>query len=132
MTQRAASQPLDRLNIVAQPVTVPGTGNTSIAEFGVSYFSRIAIEIAVATQNLDAFIIQARFHGSASYQTLYSAAGDFTSPAGLLVAASGDLTTITAGAQGWFILDTTAIESIKLLASAAADSAAVTVRGSGA
>jgi len=110
------------------PTTVAAAGNTTLATIDVTGRDRLSVEIAVATQALDAFLIQGRTHASASYQTLYSSANDFNNPIGLLVGTSGDLTSIAAAATGWFVLDARGLESIKLLGSAASDSASVTIR----
>lgn len=110
------------------PVTVPAAGTTTLCTFDVNFVERLCVEIGVATQALDAFAIQARLHSGGSFITLFSAAGDFTSPAGILTGASGDLTTLAAGATGWFILDCLGFDQVRLTASAAANNAAVTVR----
>lgn len=109
--------------------TVAAAGTTTLATYDVQGHSRLSVEISVATQALDAFAITGRTHASASYQTLYNTAGQFLTPTGILVGTSGDLTTIAAGSTGWFLLDVSGLESIRITASAAADSAAVTCRG---
>ncbi len=65
----------------------------------------------------DAFEIQASSDGT-NFDTLYSASGDYTSPSGLLIGCSGDLTILAADAVGWFILDVKGIHSIRVQASA--------------
>lgn len=110
------------------PVTVPGTGNTTLCTLDVNFVERLCIEVAVATQNLDGFVIKGRMHSGGSYLTLFDAAGDYTSPVGILIGASGDLTALAAGATGWFILDCLGFDQIQLLASAVANNAAVTIR----
>jgi len=112
-------------------VTVGGTGNTTLLEIDTAGLSRIGFYFSVATQNLDAFIIAAKFGEGGSYSTLYSAAGDFTSPSGLLVGTSGDLTTVAASSSGWFIMDVSGVQGIRVQASAAADSASVTPYATG-
>ncbi len=98
----------------------------TIATIDVSHAAKLGVEIALTGQNFDQFSIQARFHGSGSYQTLFDAAADFLSPSGVLIGASGDLTTIAAAASGWFLMDVGAIESIRLQAACAADNGATT------
>lgn len=111
------------------PTTVAAAGSTDLAIYDVGGGARrMMVEISVATQALDGFIIYGRAHPSASYQTLYSISAQYNSPSGLLVGTSGDLTAIAAGASGWFIMDVEGIESVKIAASAALDSAAVTTR----
>jgi hypothetical protein len=113
-------------------VTVPASGNTALMTIPVAGLERIFVQVSVATQALDAFIVQGRCAAAASFTTLYSAAADFTAPAGLMVGASGDLTTLAAAASGWFIMDVRGLYEVKILASAAVDSAAVSVDAGGA
>lgn len=114
-------------------VSVPAAGTTDLFTFDVSNQERIYVQIHVATQALDAFIITANSHSdsSSTFETLYSTAGEYASPTGILQGTSGDLTAIAAGAVGWFIMDVHGIYEIKLQASAAADSASVTIYAGG-
>ena len=107
--------------------TVPNS-STQLCVIPCNYIQILACEIAVATQNITGFIIQGRMHSAGSYQTLYSTTSDFTNVQGILKGTSGDLTTITAGASGWFILDVAGMESITLYATCAASSGTVNVR----
>lgn len=116
----------DIVSITDGPITVPASGTTTLAELDVSRFERILFQFDVATQALDAFLIQARAHTDANYRSLYSIVGDYTSPTGILVGASGDLTTVAASGNGWFILDCKGLDGLRILASSAVDSAAVT------
>jgi hypothetical protein len=111
----------------ASAVACPATGNTALLTISTAGLERLFVQISVATQALDAFLIQGRAASGASFVTLFSAAGDFTSPAGLMVDASGDLTTLAASGTGWFVMDVRGLYEVKLLASGAVDSAAVTV-----
>lgn len=116
-------------------VSVAGTGNTTLLDLNVRDLERIVCYISVATQALDAFIIsgsaETADQSSPTFFTLYSAASDYTSPSGLLIGASGDLTTIAASGTGWFIMDVRGLAQVRLQASAAADSASVTLKVSG-
>lgn len=112
-------------------VSVPAAGNTQLLAVNVQRISRIFVQFSVATQNLDAFIIQIQDHPSGALQTIASVAGDYTAPKGLLVGTSGDLTTVAAAGSGWFILDTTGLYAVVISASAAVDSAAVTIYAGG-
>lgn len=89
---------------------------TVIATFDVSNIERIYVEIAVTDQALDQFEIHCRAHNQGSYQQMFNAAVDYTSPIGILVGVSGDLTIIAAGASGWFMLDVRSIESLQIKA----------------
>lgn len=112
-------------------VTVPAASNTTILQLPVSGLERIVVQFAVATQALDAFLIKAKAHPDASDITLYSAAADFTTPAGLLLGASGDLTTVAAAGTGWFIMDVRGLHEVTIQASGAVDSAVVTAYAGG-
>ena len=65
----------------------------------------------------DQFVILGSPDGT-NYETLYSSPTDYTSPVGILVGTSGDLTILAADATGWFILDCSALHKIKIQASA--------------
>jgi len=87
---------------------------------------RLFFQLAVITQALDQFAINGRAATSgAALTVLKSAAGDYTTPAGILVDASGDLTAIAASAFGWFVLDTRGIVEVSVEAAAAVASASV-------
>lgn len=118
-------------NNIAQPVTVPASGNTRLADLDVAAFEQLTIQIVVATQALDGFRVSVRPKGGVAYTLMYSASGDYTSPAGLVVDASGDLTALAAGSSGILVLDVSGLDSVRLEASAALDSASVTVIASG-
>ena len=105
-------------------VSVAATGNTEILDIITNGISELGIEIAVTVQALDAFIVQGRMSPNGTYQTLYSAAGDFTTPAGLVIDASGDLTVQAAASSGWLLLNVAPLYSVKILASANAAGAA--------
>lgn len=113
-------------------ISCPATGNTTLLEVPTAGLDNLAVQIDVTVQALDAFIIQGRFHPDGAFVTIYSAAGDYTAPVGLLVAASGDLTAQAAGTTGWFILDVRALYAVKVLASGAVNNALVSVYASGA
>ena len=98
-------------------VAVPQTGNTELLDLDVSNISELGIEIGVEDQALDAFIIQGRMSRDGTYQTLYSTTGDFTTPTGLLIGTSGDLTVQAAASKGWVILSVRPLYSVKILAS---------------
>jgi hypothetical protein len=108
-------------------VTVPGTGNTTLLQVKVQGLERIFVQLSATTQALDAFLIQGKAHADATALTLFSAGADFTSPAGLMIDASGDLTGLAASASGWFVMDVRGLYEVKILASAAADSATVAI-----
>lgn len=113
-------------------VTVAESGNTTLLELDTRDVSEVGVEVSVTGQDLDAFLIQGKVHPNGTYQTLYSAAGDFTSPEGLLIGASGDLTVLAAAASGWLLLDTRPLWAVKILASSGnVAGSTVTARASG-
>ena len=98
-------------------IAVAQAGNTELLELIVDDISFVGLSIAVTGQDLDTFVVQGRMHQDDSYQTLYSAAGSYTTPTGLIVGASGDLTTLAAAANGWLLLNVLPLYSVKFLAS---------------
>ena len=68
---------------------------------------------------LTAFSIQAQSTSDAPYVTLYSSAADFTAPKGLLFGASGDLTVLSGGASGWFLMETAMFTGIQVTVTSA-------------
>lgn len=115
----------------AGPVSCPASGNTALLTVDTSRLDRIFVQFSVATQALDAFIIQGRCSADAAFETLYSTAAHYNTPTGLLVGTSGDLTAVAAGSTGWFILDTSSLYEVKILASGAVNNAAVTIYAGG-
>ncbi|SEK60948.1 hypothetical protein [Nitrosovibrio tenuis] len=106
-------------------------GDQTLETISIDTLERLAIQVKVEKFPLAAFKIQVRFHASGDYITLYSAAGNYTAPAGLLIGASGDLTTQAVG-SGWFIMDVRALESVRVLArSGDAAGSTVTLYGRG-
>ena len=113
-------------------VAVPAAGNTDLLEIIVARVSVLGVEVLPTVQALDAFIVQGKFHQSGAYVTLFSLATDFTTPAGIVLDASGDLTIQAAGSTGWLVLDVSALYAVKIQASAnVAGQATVTARANG-
>lgn len=118
------------------PIAVGASGNIVLATYDVRSFDRLSVEVLVADQNLDGFIIEVRTHGNGSYNVIANSATEFITPVGLIVGAesydaanarlSGDLTTIVAGGRGLLVMDVSGLNSVRLSASAAANSASVT------
>ena len=112
-------------------VSVAASGNTTLLDVPVYGLERLFVQFDVATNALDAFLIRARASADATTTTLYSSAGDFTSPSGLLVGASGDLTTLAAGSSGWFIMDVRGLWDVTIQASASGGAAVVDIYAGG-
>jgi len=121
--QQVNSSPARRLNFVAKTDAdvVVGTGaNTLILEMDVSQLARLALEILnVGANAFDSFVVEAKVNPDGNYIPILAVAADYTTPAGIVVDASGDLTALGAGATGWLILDALAFYKLKVTASAA-------------
>ena len=104
------------LNDIAA-VTVPAS-STLQATFAVGKSVRMMVKLTVATAALTNFTISARATTAATYDVLYSTTADFTTPKGVLVGCSGDLTLLGIG-SGWFIMDVRGMESVRLFATSA-------------
>lgn len=123
--------PLGFVDTQSQVTSVPSSGLTSILEIETLGDDRIYVSLTSASQALNAFQIQARANPDDSYQTLYSTSGDYTSPKGILVGVSADLTSLAAGTPAWLILEVRGLESVRLRATAATGTATLTVHARG-
>ena len=84
---------------------------------GLAY---IAVELNVGVNALAALQLKASFIAEdATPVTLRSVAGDFTTPKGVLLDASGDLTVLAVG-QGWFIMRTSGMSKLIISANSSA------------
>lgn len=107
-------------------VSVAVAGLTTLLELvDVGDLVRIFFQMDVTVAALDAFQVQGKFHEGGAYVALYSAAAAFTSPAGLIVGASGDLTAQGAGTTGWFVMEVRGLKSLRIQASANTNPATV-------
>ena len=80
-------------------------------------FERLWISFVVGTAALSAFSVDFRVHPSGDWFAIANAAGDFTTPEGPVLGASGDLTSAAQGATVHFLnLDVQAVESVRLRA----------------
>ena len=73
----------------------------------------------VGANAFDSFVVEAKVNPDGNYIPILAVAADYTTPAGIVVDASGDLTALGAGATGWLILDALAFYKLKVTASAA-------------
>lgn len=130
MSQQTSAEPghVDAENL---DVAVPDADTTLLLEIPCDSINTLSVEVSVVDEALDGFEIRARLHRNSDWQVLYDAAGDFTSPIGLLIGTSGDLTAQAEDTTGWFIMDVTGLFAVQVRASGAADSATVTARGTG-
>ena len=114
-----------------QSVTVPATGRVVLLEAVVQQVEKVSFQIDNTVQALDEFVVMGRVHPDAAYQTFASVAGDFSSPSGRILSASGALVTLAAGASGRFDMDTSGLHSVRIEASAAVNSAVASIYASG-
>ena len=132
-TSQTGGQTRQLLTATNLAVSVPAAGTTTLLEVPTAGIDTMGLSFDVTVQALDAFAITARFNADSAFVTLYSTAGSFTTPAGLLIGASGDLTTQAAGTTGWFVLYTRGLHSVKVTCSAnVAGAATVSVYAGGA
>lgn len=115
--------------------TVAVAGLTTIgAAINTQSMSRIFVRIDntdAAAIIFDALSVQASTD-NVTYDAIKAAAGDFTTPTGVMLDASGDLTALAAATVGWFVLDCSGFNSIRIQASAAVtQSVGVTGKWSG-
>jgi len=109
---------------------LPAGSNTDILEVMTLGLKNIGVYFDVATNALDVFTVSARFHPDDSFHSLYTAIT--STPAGLIIAASGTLASTAAAGSGWFLLDVRGIYAIKISVSGTvADTTAVNIYASG-
>lgn len=112
-------------------VAVAVSGLTDLLYLPTAGLDEISIEVVVTANALDQFEVHGQVHPNGSYYALYSASGDFTTPVGLLIGTSGDLTAQAAGTTGWLIMNVAPLYAVLIKASAAAGIATVTARSTG-
>ncbi len=96
-------------------VTVIGETLVVIDTIPTKGASVLTAEIAVITNALDQFVVKGITQGGSTL-TLKSLSTDYTSPAGIVTDASGNLLIIAADASGWLVLDVRGFEEIQLWA----------------
>jgi len=112
-------------------LSVAAAGNTTLLDLDVRDIERIYVQVAPTTNGFDTFIVAIQSHSDGAYSTIASAAADYTAPAGLMVGASADLTTLAAAATGWFILDTRGLARVRIQASGSGGAATVSAYAGG-
>ena len=91
---------------------------TTVVEINVTDWEFLYITFTVGSAALTAFDIAYRAHDSGGYAVLANAAGDFTSPAGIVIDASAS--PVTAAADGTVygvLLNVKAAQSVRIRAS---------------
>ena len=115
-------------------VTMDNSGDQAIFDLDTSGLTRIAIQLVVTTATLAAFKILAQTSSqglSTTPVTLKSVAADYTSPSGLLIAASGDLTAQGVGSAGWFVLNCAGFPMIRITSNSTGAASGLAIWGSG-
>ena len=117
-TQREKLFPFGEFNAIAN--AMDNSGVQDIFFLDTEGIQRICVRLTVATNALAALQVSALFSSEDTTSvTLASVATDYTVPKGLMVGASGDLTTLAVG-SGWFIMDVTGISKLKISANSSA------------
>ena len=134
MAMTQTSQPVGAqvgpLMFASSTGTIPATGNTVILEVPTLGLKTIGMDFDVGVNNLDTFVVSAQFHPDGAFQQLYAAVT--STPAGLIIAASGTLASTAAAATGWLIMDVRGIYKVRFSASGTvADTTTITARCSG-
>lgn len=106
---------------LAIPITTVLSAGTLLELLSLNGVRRVWASFLLSVHALNAFAVQAKFHPDGAYVTIASAAGDYTSPGGIIVGASGDLTSLSA-ANGWISVDTTGLCGLRIQASSASAS----------
>ena len=112
-------------------VSVAVVGTTELLNLPVAGIEELGIEFSVTVNNFDAFEVHGKIHPDGDYRVLYNVAGDYTSPTGLIIGTSGDLTAQAATTTGWILLDVSPLYGLKIVASAVTGAATVTARAIG-
>lgn len=98
------------------PATLVPASLTDMLTVNCRYIRQLFVQITVAAAALTGFAVKAKAtKAAAASVTLFNAAGDYTSPFGLMVDASGDLTIQGIG-SGWFCLNVGGLEEITIAA----------------
>lgn len=115
-------------NVINTSATV-STSLDFVANIPVEDRETLGIEVTVTTAALDQFAILGKLSDAGTYQTLFSTSADFTSPTGLLVGTSGDLTAQAVG-TGWFIMDCDGLSSVQIKAASGTTTSGIAIKGS--
>lgn len=114
----------------AQTIVEVTASLTILDTIVVTDYDALAVHIDNADVTFDQFEIAGNVVRDGTFEILFNAAVDFTSPAGIMIGASGDLTALANGAQGWFLLYPKGFYSIRVrAASSGADTTTTTNSG---
>ncbi|SRR5258708_29883168 len=105
-----------RLQANNQTVSIPAA-LTTLLDIDVSLISRISLEVKNTGANaFTAFQINGKMDDAGDMVVMISAATHFTTPTGIIVDASGDLTVLGAGAIGWVFIDVLGLKRLQVRA----------------
>ena len=91
----------------------------------------LSIQLANAGNVLDQFEVAGQVVVNGTFEVLFNAAADFTSPAGILIGASGDLTILADAATGWLLLYPKGFYGLRIRAARAAGANTILTMNSG-
>ena len=97
----------------------------TLAEINVDGCSVLWARFTVGVAVLSAFHVDFRLAGQDDYFNIADAAGDYTSPAGPILGASGDLTSAALGSH-WIKLDVQGLHTVRLRAAGTSSTVAGT------
>lgn len=104
---------------------------TLIDTIVVTNYDALTVHLDNNGVTLDQFEIAGNVVKDGTFEILFNAAVDFTSPAGILIGASGDLTILADGAQGWFLLYPKGFYSIRIRAASSGADTVITQNSGG-
>ena len=88
-----------------------------VLNIGVRGRDVLWLTFVVGTANLSAFTVEFQVHESGGWASIAALGADYTSPAGPVIGASGDLTTAAAGSTVHVLsLDVRAVASVRIRA----------------
>lgn len=88
-----------------------------VATIDVRDYNTLFLSFLVGTANLTAFVVVIKVAPGGDELTIASASAHYTSPSGVVLGASGDLTTAAAGATPhWLRLDVRGVDTVILRA----------------
>lgn len=118
MAQAMSKDQKEMTASIAGFVNAAATTNL-LLELDVTGMAHLAVEVKPTVRALDAFVVDAKFHPSGDWVTITSAIT--STPAGLILAASGTLASLGAAATGWFIMDVRGLVGVRVSVSGTID-----------
>ena len=98
------------------------TASAQVAEINTREFTTLFVSFIVGVADLSAFTVEYKVDpNSTQYASIASVAADYTSPEGVVLGASSDLTIAAAGATVQFLmLDVRGVQAVRLKAAGTA------------